>query len=228
MTTSGRVNRARDLLKSFEGEGDKVTESQINMLDHLLQEKEEKRRMEYQQSLKESDQQRQKQAESVGTDSTRQLWQQQSPEDFESTQITNIHQLADEEIEEKNELLESEVDKLTMRSGIQKTRNRNRGQDRNILKSMADEGDRVEERKLNTIFSDFLDVKSETRVLATKHPEVVMKTDKLSAYADHIVSDAEIPEETKEVYLNVRRVEKGYPVKEVSLKCLGPDHCRDN
>ncbi|XP_070551502.1 uncharacterized protein [Ptychodera flava] len=140
--TSERVNKARDLLKSFEGEGDKVTESQINMLGQLLQEKEKNRQMEYQQSLQEPDQQLQKQTE----DSTRQHWQQQIPEDFESTQMTNVHQLADEEIEEKNELLESEVNKLTMRSGIQKFRNRNRGQDRDILKSMAGEGDRAEER----------------------------------------------------------------------------------
>ncbi|XP_070549266.1 uncharacterized protein [Ptychodera flava] len=56
VTAPKRVNRARDLLKHFDNEGDKVTESQINMLDQLLKEKEEKRQMGHQQLLQESEQ----------------------------------------------------------------------------------------------------------------------------------------------------------------------------
>ncbi|XP_070551292.1 E3 ubiquitin-protein ligase TRIM71-like [Ptychodera flava] len=48
-----------------------------------------------------------------------------------------------------------------------------------------------------------------------------MKAEKLSAYADHIVREAEIPEETKKVYLDVRRVEKGHPVKGSVLEAFG-------
>ncbi|XP_070549313.1 uncharacterized protein [Ptychodera flava] len=187
-----RVNRARDLLKEFEMEGDKVTETQINTLDKLLQEKEKRRQLHHQQSLQDS-----------------------------AKEVAYVHLLTDEEITEKNEDLEAKVNELTISSGLIRSQNRDRGRGREILQSVVAEGDRIEERKFNTIFSEFVDVKLETRDLVTNHPEVMMKTEKLSAYADHIVREAEIPEDTKEVYLDVRRVEKGHPVKGSVLEVFG-------
>ncbi|XP_070551295.1 E3 ubiquitin-protein ligase TRIM71-like [Ptychodera flava] len=187
-----RVNRARDLLREFEMEGDKVTETQINTLDKLLQEKAQRRLLDHQQRLQES-----------------------------AKEVTNVHLLTDEEITEKNEDLVAKVNELTISSGIIRSQNRDRGRGREILQSVVTDGDRIEERKLNTIFSEFVEVKSETRDLVTNHPEVMMKAEKLSAYADHIVREAEIPEDAKEVYLDVRRAEKGHPVKGSVLEVFG-------
>ncbi|XP_070549302.1 uncharacterized protein [Ptychodera flava] len=174
-----RVNRARDLLKEFEMEGETVTETQINTLDKLLQEKAQRRLLDHQQRLQES-----------------------------AKEVTNVHLLTDEEITEKNEDLVAKVNELTISSGIVRSQNRDRGRGREILQSVVTDGDRIEERKLNTIFSEFVEVKCETRDLVTNYPEMEMKAEKLSAYADHIVREAEIPEETKKVYMDVRRAEK--------------------
>ncbi|XP_070551406.1 uncharacterized protein [Ptychodera flava] len=214
-STSRRVNRARYLLKSFEREGDKVTESQINTLDKLLQEKEEKRRIEQQQSVRESE----KTAGRAESDSPRPG--QHIQDDSELTPMTGVHLLSDDQIAEKNEELEAKVSNLTISGRVIRSWNRERGRGRDILKSVVVEGDRTEKAQLNPLLSKFAEVKTETQVLATNHPEVVMKTEKLSAYADHIVSDAEIPEETKEVYLDVRRVDKGHPVKGSVLEVFG-------
>ncbi|XP_070549259.1 uncharacterized protein [Ptychodera flava] len=200
-----RVNRARELLKAFQREGDDVTESQINMLDQLLQEKEEMRQATHQKSLP----QVLVDPERVGKDSSLAFQRQRPSDDSESTQMTDVHLLTDEEIEQKNEELEAKVNELMISSGIGRSRCREKGRGREIGKALAMEGAREEESKLNPLLSEFLHVKSETQVLATDNPELVMKTEKLSAYADHIVGDAEIPEEAKEVYLDVRRVEKG-------------------
>ncbi|XP_070551059.1 uncharacterized protein [Ptychodera flava] len=210
-----RVNRARALLKEFEMEGTQVTEDQINMLDQLLQEKEEKRRTEAQKS------QLQKHTEHMVKDPAMDCQLKQLPGDSAFAQITDVHLLSDEEITEKNEALEAKVSKLTISSGMVRSQNRDRGRGREDLQSEIVEGDRVEERKLNTIFSEFVGVKTETRDLVTNHPEVVMKAEKLSAFADDIVREAEIPEETKEVYLKVRQVERGLPVKESVLEVFG-------
>ncbi|XP_070551250.1 uncharacterized protein [Ptychodera flava] len=135
--------------------------------------------------------------------------------------MTDIHLLSDEEIQEKNEVLQATVRELSISKGIIRSQNKDRYLGREILQSVKVEADRVEERKLNTIFSEFVGVKSEARDLEINHPEVVMKAEKLSAYADDIVREAEIPEETKDMYLDVRRVEKGYPVKGSVLEVFG-------
>ncbi|XP_070549249.1 uncharacterized protein [Ptychodera flava] len=135
--------------------------------------------------------------------------------------MTDVHVLTDEEIEQKNEELEAKVNELMISSGIGRSRCREKGQGRDIGKALAMEGASVEESKLNPLLGEFLHVKAETRELATNHPELVMKTEKLSAYADHIVGDAEIPQEAKEVYLNMRQVERGYPVKGSVLEVFG-------
>ncbi|XP_070549280.1 uncharacterized protein [Ptychodera flava] len=211
-----RVNRARDLLKEFQMEGDKVTETQIKTLDKLLQEKEQRRLLDHQQSLQES-----AKGNFVLKQSTRVFQQKQLTNCSYFTEVTNVHLLTDEEITEKNEDLVAKVNELTISSGLIRSQNRDWGRGREILQSVVAEGDRIEERKLNTIFSEFVDVKSETRDLVTNHPEVMMKAEKLSAYADHIVREAKIPEDTKEVYLDVRRVEKGHPVKGSVLEVFG-------
>ncbi|XP_070551326.1 uncharacterized protein [Ptychodera flava] len=214
-STFKRVNRARELLKEFESQGDQVTETQINMLDQLLREKHEKRRIEHRQFLQESDYwmfERQGKAELCGDPAMRSQFNR-LPVDSAFRDMTDVHLLSDEEIQEKNEVLEAMVKELTISKGIKISQNRDRGQGRGILQSMVAEGDRVEERKLNTIFSEFVDVKSETRDLMTNHPELVMNAEKLLSYADDIVRESELPEKTKEVYLDVRLVEKGYPVK---------------
>ncbi|XP_070551061.1 trichohyalin-like [Ptychodera flava] len=207
-----RVNRARELLREFEMEGNQATEDQINILDQLLQEKEERRRRDLQESVQESEAQKlelQKHTEHMVKDPAVDSQLKRLPGDSAFAQITDVHLLSDEEITEKNEALEAKVSKLTISSGMVRSQNRDRGRGREDLQSEIVEGDRVEERKFNTIFSEFVGVKSETRDLEINHPEVVMKAEKLSAYADDIVREAEIPEETKEVYLKVRQVERG-------------------
>ncbi|XP_070549289.1 uncharacterized protein [Ptychodera flava] len=216
-TSLGRVNRARELLKAFRSEGDDVTESQINLLDQLLQEKKEMRKTEHQKAL----QQILVGQERVKKDPTLAFRHQRPSDGSESTQMTDLHLLTDEEIEQKNEELEAKVNKLMISSGIGRSRCREKGQGRDIGKALAMERATAEERKLSPLLSEFLHVKSQTQDLETNNPELVIKTEKLSAYADHIVSDAEIPEETKEVYLDVRRVEKGYPVKGSVLEVFG-------
>ncbi|XP_070549254.1 uncharacterized protein [Ptychodera flava] len=186
------------------------------MLDQLLKEKEEKRRRERQQSLEESEQEY-----FLDIDSTRKSTQQRPSDGSESTQMTDLDLLTDEEIEQKNEELEAKVNELMISSGIGRSRCREKGQGRDIGKALAMEGASAEERKLSPLLSEFLHVKSQTQDLETNNPELVIKTEKLSAYADHIVSDAEIPEETKEVYLDMRRVEKGYAVKGSVLEVFG-------
>ncbi|XP_070549270.1 uncharacterized protein [Ptychodera flava] len=200
-----RVNKARELLKAFQREGDDVTESQINILDQLLHEKEKMRQATHQKSLP----QVLVEPERDGKDSSLAFQQQRPSDDSESTQMTDVHLLTDEEIEQKNEELEAKVNELMISSGIGRSRCREKGQGRDIGKALAMEGAREEESKLNPLLNEFLHVKSQTQDHETYNPELVMKTEKISAYADHIVSDAEIPEETKEVYLDVRRVEKG-------------------
>ncbi|XP_070549334.1 uncharacterized protein [Ptychodera flava] len=203
--TFQRVNKARDFLKAFERAGDKVTQSQIYILDQFLKEREQRRQRGHQQSSQDN--------------STRNSLQTQLPDDFEFVEIADVDLLT--EIAEKNEELEAAISKLTIRSGIIRSQNRDRSRGRDIGKSVAVEGDRAKERELNPLFSEFIQAKSETRELATNHPELVMKTEKLSAYADQMVGGADIPEEAKEVYLDVRGVEGGYPVKGSVLEVFG-------
>ncbi|XP_070551376.1 E3 ubiquitin-protein ligase TRIM71-like [Ptychodera flava] len=149
------------------------------------------------------------------------LQQIRPADDSEFTQVENVNLLSDDEITEKNEDLEAKVNKLTISGWMTRSQNRDKGRRRKNLQTVIVEGDRVEELKLNTIFSKFVGVKTEARNLEINHPEMVKKTDKLSAYADNIVREAEIPEETKEVYLDVRRVEEGHPVKGSVLEVFG-------
>ncbi|XP_070551064.1 uncharacterized protein [Ptychodera flava] len=179
--TFKRVNRARALLQEFEMEGTQVTEDQINILDQLLKQKEEKRRTDLEQSLQGSEAQEfelQKHTEHMVKDPAMDSQLKRLQEDSALAQITDVHLLSDEEIAEKNENLEAKVRKLTISSGMVRSQNRDRGRGREILRSVIVEGDRVEERKLNTVFSEFVGVKSETRDLVTHHPEVVMKAEK--------------------------------------------------
>ncbi|XP_070549315.1 uncharacterized protein, partial [Ptychodera flava] len=203
--TPGRANRARDLLKTFESEQE-VTASQIKMLDQLLKEKEEKRLSERQQSLREPEQQ-------ICEVTTLQSMQEQHQDDPESTQMTDVHLLTDEEIEQKNEELESKVNELRLSSRLIQARNAGRRRGRDNEKSVEIEEDKGNERELKPLLDKFLQEKKKTQDLATNHPEEVMKTEKLPKYADHIVRKAKISDRMKKLYLELRRVERGYLVK---------------
>ncbi|XP_070552140.1 uncharacterized protein [Ptychodera flava] len=203
-----RVNRARYLLKSFEKEGGKVTENQINMLDQLLKEKEEKRQLVHKRSLQASWVEEIVHGEHI----------QRGSSGILRLHDSDLHQLTEDQITELNEGLKSEIAKQTHDGRVARAMHRERGRGRDILRSSLVEGKKVTEREFNPLFSEFIQVKTDMRELETNRPEATIKNEKLLADVEAIVQDADIAEEMKELYIEKRRIDKGIPIQNTVRK----------
>ncbi|XP_070551301.1 trichohyalin-like [Ptychodera flava] len=207
-----RVNRARYLLKSFEKEGGKVTENQINMLDQLLKEKEEKRQLVHKRSLQASWVEEIVHGEHIQRGSSGIL----RPHDSELSQATNLHQLTEDQITDLNEGLKSEIAKQTHDGRVARAMHRERGRGRDIWRSSLVEGKKLTEREFNPLFSEFIQVKTDMRELETNRPEATIKNEKLLADVEAIVQDADIDEEMKELYIEKEGSTRGFQFKILS------------